>query len=325
MNGEIDIVIPWVNPNDDVWFNDYKEICKKCNGDKDPSRIRDFGLFPYFFRCISENASWVRKVHLLLYSKTQIPSWLNTNCPKLQIHYHNEFIEPEYLPTYNSMHYFRNVWKLNDLAENFIWLNDDVFIVNKTNSDDFFVDNIPVDSSELSKQINSNPVHEEWLNKHNITWNNGRQKLDFFQNIVLNCLKITQKYTGEFNLYRNLHTGISCNKTEVKTICTNIYEDLIKANKPQDKIRTSTNVSEDWIYRYIRLNNNNFVNKKETDIKIYLEPHNDNYKKIMESMMNYKVVCLNDCLTRTDNFNLIKDRLTMLFNTKFPNKCEFEV
>ena len=44
----IDVFIPWVNPDDDVWYHDYIEACKSHTGDKSPQRIRDFGTFRYY-------------------------------------------------------------------------------------------------------------------------------------------------------------------------------------------------------------------------------------------------------------------------------------
>lgn len=41
---DIDIVIPWVNPDDDIWFNKFKNACAKYKGDKDPQRIRDLDI-----------------------------------------------------------------------------------------------------------------------------------------------------------------------------------------------------------------------------------------------------------------------------------------
>jgi len=323
MDIDVDIVIPWVNPADDIWFADYKNACEKYKGDKDPSRIRDFGLFPYFFRCISENAPWVRKIHLLLYSKTQIPSWLNIDNDKLQIHFHDELLGKEYLPTFSCFHYFHNIWKMKDLAENFIWFNDDQFIVNPVAKSDFFADEMPIDTASESLQINSNPKHEEYLTRDKIFWNDGKQKLDFFQTIVLNSLRLSEKYTGKFRIYKNPHVTISCKKTEVKRFFTDIDEELKKVNLPSDKFRVNTNVDEAWVYRYMRLSLGLFKEQVRRDF-VYTEPHNDNYKEIMNLMLKTKVLCINDCPWHGDNFDLIRDRLVKIFKVKFPDKCEFE-
>lgn len=321
---EIDVVIPWVNPEDNVWFEKYKTACSLYKGDKNPERIRDFGLFKYWWRCIAENAKWVRKIHLLLDNKSQIPNWLNINHPKIKIHYHNEFIDENYLPTFNSNIFFAYCYKLEDLTENFIYLNDDMFITNKTEMSDFFINDKPVDTSIKSNQINSNPSHEAILNKLGIKFLNGRQRLDFFQNIVYNDLKLAEKYTKKFNIYKNVHVGITAKKSEVEKIFTDLKTDLIKLNKPNDKFRQSYNVNSDWLYRYIRLNLGTYSESNLQDFA-YIESHNNNYKDIMSLIMNKKLVCINDCLYKQDNFDFIKKYLNEFFNIKFSNKSEFEI
>lgn len=322
-NNDIDIVIPWVNSTDEVWFEKYKEASLKYKGDKDPQRIRDFGLFKYWLRSVAENASWIRKIHLLLDSKTQIPNWLNTNNEKIEIHYHKDFIDEEYLPSFNSNIFFAFCYKLKNLTENFIYLNDDIFIMNKTSPDDFFKDGKPIDTSIKSLQINANPVDEFWLNKMHVKYK-PNQKYNFFHQIVFNDIKLAEKYTGKFNIYKNVHVGITAKKSEVEKIFKELDKDLRKYNKPDDKFRQSYNVNCDWLYRYIRLNLGNFSDSKLNDFA-YIESHNNNYKEIYKLMQVKKILCINDCLNKMDSFDFIKKYLNELFSIKFPNKSEFEI
>ena len=212
---------------------------------------------------------------------------------------------------------------MKDLAENFIWFNDDQFIVNTTTKEDFFNNDVPLDTAVPSLQINSNPKHEEYLTRDKIFWNNGKQKLDFFQSIVLNTLKFSERYTGKFELYKNPHTTIACKKSEVKKFFTDIAEELKTINRPADKFRVETNVDEAWLYRYIRLSLGKFIEKVRNDF-VYVEPHNHNFQEIMSLIISAKLLCINDCPWRGDNFELIKERLVKIFKVKFPDKCEFE-
>lgn len=319
---DIDIVIPWVNPDDDIWFNKFKNACAKYKGDKDPQRIRDFGLFKYWWRGIAENAPWVRKIHLLLDSETQIPTWLNIANDKICIHYHKDFIDNEYLPTFNSNIFFAFCYKLPDLAEKFIYLNDDMYIMNECTQNDFFVNDKPVDTSIKSLQINANPTDEYFLNKCHVKYK-PNQKFNFFHQIVFNDIKLAEKYTGKFNIYKNVHVGIISKKSEVKKIFTDLEKELKNYNKPNDKFRQSHNVNCDWLYRYIRLNLGNFAESKLADFA-YIESHNDNYKEVFKLMETKKLLCINDCLYKTDSFEFIKKYLNELFSIVFPNKSEFE-
>lgn len=319
---DIDIVIPWVNPNDDIWFNEYKIACEKFDGDKNPQRIRDFNIFNYWFRAIEKNMPWIRFIHLFLYGKSQIPAWLNTNHPKLKIHFHNEIIPEKYLPTYNSCLYFRYYYKLKDLAEKFIYLEDDIFVLNKTTPSDFFENNKPKACSLLSKQINSNPVDEANLNRANIKYPN--QKLDMFQTMVKNTLDLCFDYTKtSFKIYKNSHTGLSVLRSESKEIFENLNAKLdnyfIK-----NKFRNKNNIITEWLYNYIRLEKNNFIEQKDPDMN-YSEIYNENYyQTFFKLALKSKILCMNDILKPNANFNLTKERLKKCLDGLFPNKSSFE-
>lgn len=317
---EIDIVIPWVNPEDDVWFNDYKEACNKYDGDKHPARIRDFGIFNYWFRAVETNMPWVRYIHLFMYSETQIPKWLNINNSKLKIHFHREIIPEKYLPTFNSNIFFRYIYKLKDLSENFIYFNDDIIPFNYIEPSDYFENNIPKDCSIISNQINANPIHERILNRLNVKW--PRQYLDPFLITVKNSLDLCKKYTSKFNIYRNPHIGIAALKSEVEKIFTDLDDDLNNIFI-DGKFRKTTDVVCGWMYRYIRLNLGNF---KEQDLSklVYTEIKNENFYKELSKLLDCKMICLNDILDNNANIKLISKRLNELLNVLFPNKSGFE-
>lgn len=140
----IDIVIPWVNPNDETWkasFNYWKE---KLTGNKDACRYRDWGFIRYVLRSIDENCPWCRYVFLILASPSQVPDWLNTSNPRLKIVYHEDYIPKEFLPTFNSNVIELFYSRIEELSENFILCNDDTFFCTKQNESFFFKNNIPL-------------------------------------------------------------------------------------------------------------------------------------------------------------------------------------
>ena len=122
----IDIVIPWVDGSDPVWQADHAKYRASKSADNHPARYREWGLFRYWFRGIEQNAPWVRKVHLLTYG--HLPAWLEPDHPKLHIVNHRDFIPEEYLPTFSSHAIELNMHRIPDLAEHFLYFNDDVFL-----------------------------------------------------------------------------------------------------------------------------------------------------------------------------------------------------
>lgn len=140
----IDIVIPWVNPNDPVWRKDFEYWKQKETGNKDTCRYRDWGFIKYVFRSIEENCPWCRYVFLVLSGPSQIPDWLNVNHPKLKIVYHKDYIPEEFLPTFNSNIIELFYSRIEELSENFILCNDDTFFCQNKPEDFFFKNDLPV-------------------------------------------------------------------------------------------------------------------------------------------------------------------------------------
>ena len=122
----IDIVVPWVDGSDPEWEAERSQYRPVIKSDTSSSRFREWGLFQYWFRGIEKYAPWVRKVHLITWG--HLPEWLNTSHPKLNIVNHKDYIPEEYLPTYSSHVIELNMHRIPDLAEHFIYFNDDVYL-----------------------------------------------------------------------------------------------------------------------------------------------------------------------------------------------------
>lgn len=90
----IDFVVLWVDSSDLAWqasFAKHKAAGCHDEGARHSARFRDMGIFNYWFRCVEKYAPWVRKIHLV--TCRQIPAWLNVNHKKLNIVFHEQFIE----------------------------------------------------------------------------------------------------------------------------------------------------------------------------------------------------------------------------------------
>ena len=71
----------------------------------------------------------VRRIHFVTWG--HLPSWLNKEHPKLNIVNHKDFIPEKYLPTFNS-HALWNMHRIPGLAENFVYFNDDMFLIKRS-------------------------------------------------------------------------------------------------------------------------------------------------------------------------------------------------
>ncbi|WP_293298908.1 Stealth CR1 domain-containing protein [Pedobacter sp. UBA4863] len=143
---EIDFVITWVDMNDPKWKQDFAKYSGKIDNTKNEvseARFRDHGLLKYWFRGVEKFAPWVRKIHFVTCG--QAPEWLNTAHPKIQMVNHQDYIPQEFLPVFNSSLIEVYLHKIPDLAEHFVYFNDDFFIINHLKKERFFKNGVPQD------------------------------------------------------------------------------------------------------------------------------------------------------------------------------------
>ena len=102
----------------------------------------------YLFRGIDKFMPWVRKIHFVTYG--HLPKWLNVENKKLNIVNHKDYMAPSCLPCFNSEALEINIHRISGLAENFIYFNDDQFLLQPLKSTDFFINDLPCDTAVLN-------------------------------------------------------------------------------------------------------------------------------------------------------------------------------
>lgn len=149
---EVDFVIPWVDGSDPAWLeckSEYSHADKTQYSYADnQERFRDWELLRYWFRGVENYAPFVRQIHFITWG--HLPKWLNTNHPKLHIVNHQDYIPSNFLPTFSSVPIELNLHRIPDLAEHFVYFNDDIFIIDKINVDTFFKNGLPRSTVGLS-------------------------------------------------------------------------------------------------------------------------------------------------------------------------------
>src|SRR5262252_5838252 len=131
----IDIVYTWV---DDAWPG-YVEVLRQhasTRHDLNPNRTRDnLQLLKYSLRSLARFLPWVRRVYVVT-CRPQTPPWLNTSAVTL-VH-HDEFIQREHLPTFNSFAIVANLQRLPGIARRFVYVEDDRLFGRHVARSDFF-------------------------------------------------------------------------------------------------------------------------------------------------------------------------------------------
>ena len=287
----IDIVIPWVNPNDELWQQDYCYWKDKETGEKNPCRFRDLETFNYWFRSIEKNCTWYRYIFLILSNPSQIPSWLNTDHPKLKIVYHKDFIPANELPTFNSSVINCYIPFIEELSNHYILFNDDMFAVKPIKEEMFFIDDCVVGT---------------YINDCN------NKAPDYWSNNLRNGYNIFKKYTDSNICYRPDHGSLPNLKNVNLFVWDKTRKDLENC-LTNSKFRTSKNIT-DWIFWGF-----NYLVKKVKQGRSITQYYN----RIDKFNSNKEIFCFNDNETIKD-FNGFKNSVIKFLQTNFPNKSEFE-
>ena len=107
--------------------------------------------------CGSGSAVWNRmprgcnKIYFVTWG--HVPKWLNGNHPKLEIVRHEDYIPGEFLPTFNSHTIELNFHRIPGLSEQFVYFNDDMFLLQQVSPGQFFRDGKPLDMLALQPVV----------------------------------------------------------------------------------------------------------------------------------------------------------------------------
>lgn len=177
---DIDYVFPYVNNNDPVWRRSYIDYCRrissldrinKINGE----RYEDLGLLPYLILCIEKNLPWIRKIHLIISNKEQVPDIIRKD-PKIHVVLHKDMMPESTLPTFNSTSIEMYLRRIPDLAEHFIYGNDDMFPINELQPTDFFSE----DGYKIKINFHVNTLKSSSNQFRRVCYNNNKTLLNHY-------------------------------------------------------------------------------------------------------------------------------------------------
>lgn len=137
---DIDVVYTWVDGSDPLWLDARDE---RIAGGGTPgqraggaARYRSRDELRYSMRSLHLFAPWVRRIHLV--TAGQVPDWLDTDDDRIRLVNHRDLLPPSALPTFSSHAIETRLHAVPDLAEHFIYVNDDVFLGRPRRPEHFF-------------------------------------------------------------------------------------------------------------------------------------------------------------------------------------------
>ena len=329
---DIDFVITWVDMEDPKWKAEFSKYSGKKDNEKNgvsEARFRDYGFLKYWFRGVEKFAPWVRKIHFV--TSGQKPEWLDENNPKINLVNHKDYIPAEFLPTYNSVVIERYLHKIPDLAEHFVYFNDDFYIINNISTERFFKNGVPCDIAVFQY----NPSWSQWYKriKNNLKIINrhfdkkevmARDHDKWFHKSYGSRARWNYllKPYGKFITLRTPHNAQPYLKSTFEEVWAVAEKELTETSA--NRFRTVTDYTPE-LFRTWQICKGNFEPYNTySDTKMF--PLMIKPKQAIKAIYNqsYTLICLNDNV-HIRNYAQVMENIKDAFDSILPEKSTFEL
>lgn len=335
-NNKIDFVVMWVDGNDPEWQKEKSKYSVKGNADGTIYRYRDWDLLQYWFRGVEKFAPWVRKIHFVTWG--HIPKWLNTDNPKLNIVKHEDFIPKKYLPTFSANSIENNLHRIKGLSDNFVFFNDDFYLIKDVKESDFFKNNVPLDTVALNVHCPKKSLVSQYFCINDTSIIN--EHFDFHSSIKANFWKwfnlkngavmlrtLTLLPSPRFPGFWQSHIASSYNKSTFEKVWE--LEEEILDSTCMHKFRETTDVNQ-WVFKEWQIASGNFIPRKVNFGKsFYIDRDGINRlkSKILSCIEKQKVniIAINDGPMSDEEYNLLIKDLKKSFESILGKKSSFEI
>ena len=332
INNSIDIVIPWVDGSDPEWQQEFRKYRSLVTGRDDNSEIRyrDWDNLQYLFRGIEKFAPWVRKVHFI--TTGQKPKWLNLQAEKLNFVCHEDFIPKEYLPTFSVRPIELNLHRIEDLSEQFIYFNDDYFLLRPVKPERFFRNGLPCDMAILDTLPMGGPRGHMLMNDMNVVIRHFR-KNSVLKNNLWKYLNL--RYGGQllrsiplmpfsvFPGFRNHHMPQAFLKSTFHEVWE--AEEPLLREVSSHRFRDITDVNQ-YMFRFWQLMSGKFhaVNIVKGTCRYTLTDRDADKLVAAIRAQKSEILVMADSEDVSD-FNALVAKINTAFDVILPEKSSFEI
>jgi len=334
MNKKIDFVILWVDGNDPKWQAEKNKYTPSWQQDTRAQRYREWDNLKYWFRGVEKFAPWVNNIYFVTWG--HLPKWLNTSHPQLKIVNHEDFMPVQYLPTFNCNPLELNFHRIQGLEEQFVYFNDDTFIISPLRETDCFKKGKPCDSAALNVHCIEMNYGFNYANMQATGIIN--KYFDFHKSLMMNWKKWFNLKNGK-ELLRTLyllpcprfpgvyqpHLPNSYLKSTYKLLWEKEYELFNETclHKFRDKLDYTQ-----WTIRNWQLASGNFeIRSNKIGKSFYIEKNRDSMEEAIDYLLKQKgsFIAINDGEMSDNEFILYKEQLIDAFDKILPQKSSYEM
>ena len=210
---KIDAVITWVDGSEPSYQRKIKEHL--TNNDTIKRQYLQANEINLCVASIVKYAPFIRKIFIV--TDKQSPNLDSVkhivSKEKIEIVDHEEIFRDnkEFLPTFNIRSIDALLFKIKDLSEKFIYFNDDMFLVKKTNPEDWFVGDKAVLTGNWVKTYNKKPI--KIISQKIKSFFNMRPSFNASQSKAANIAGFNSKY------FKSYH----CGRPQIKSVIKDFY------------------------------------------------------------------------------------------------------
>ena len=329
---DVDAVITWVDGSDPAWlaqkaeYAGEKRLTKASSGE---ARYRQWDNLQYIFRGIETYMPWVRHVYLITWG--HLPSWLNTENENLRIVRHEDFIPEDYRPTFNSNVIELNLHRIQSLSDCFISFNDDMFVLQPTKREDFFVGDRPKDTAILTpfvvvpdgiaaNEMNNLEIINKYFSRDNVLqhffkWVNFEYGPDVLRTLIF------MQWKGINGVFEP-HIPLSLKKSTLAEIWDREGEALDMTCRHRFRSKEDVMI---WIVRQWQLMKGDFEPRRKSFGQYYVLPKDlEAVLRTIEKPGKRTCICINDSL-KVKDMEAAKARINRALEQHLPVKSSFEL
>lgn len=333
-NMDIDFVVPWVDGNDPEWQAQKAKYQLEMTDDRNSvNRFRDWGLMPYWFRAVEQFTPWVRKVHFVTCG--HVPAFLNLDHPKLHYVRHEDFMPEGCLPTFSSHALEMNLHRIPDLAEHFVYFNDDTFLLRSMQEKSFFRDGLPCTYGgevpvelvgELGiwqhAMVNDLGVINQHFSKREQVAKYAKKYVNpayrWQDNVRTQTLE--KLFPNYFTGFKNLHAPAAYRKQTFEALWA--AEPALMQRTSSHRFRSADDINQ-WVALWWQVASGQFAPYNTDNVVSCVDDTTINALCNAIRTQGHDMICINDPEYSVD-FELLSVQLQEAFEAILPEKSSFE-
>lgn len=308
----IDVVISWVDGNDPVHQQKIKPYLepklRKSDDIAGPTRYNSVGEVFYCVSSVLRFAPFVRKIFIV--TDNQNPhlekfvqnNFSESNIP-IEIIDHTIIFKgyEKYLPVFNSRAVETCIYRIPDLSENYVYFNDDFFLIRPIQETDWFIEDKIVAYGNWRNLIIDRLL---WLIK---PMKNGHKPVGFKDGMIL----AARKYGKKWRYFHLDHIPHPLKKSVIAEYFTK-HPDYFLSNISH-KFRSAKQFNTHELYYLAMLDAKKAIMKPASENLLYLKPVNRGVKYLNRKInlytlkSNLKFCCVGSLDQATES-----DRTTIL-------------